>query len=79
MDYITVTRYDSRDNLYVAYHPDLPGCVADGATGDEARANLALFRETWLAHYREHGLAIPQPRALGDVWQDANAHLWSDV
>jgi predicted RNase H-like HicB family nuclease len=49
---------------YSAYVPDLPGCVATGATQDEVNSNI---REAIRFHFdglREDGLPIPQPEAL---------------
>lgn len=46
---------------YSAYVPDLPGCVATGATSQEVANNI---REAILLHLdglRQDGLAIPQP------------------
>jgi predicted RNase H-like HicB family nuclease len=46
---------------YAAYVPDLPGCVASGATVEETER---LTREAIGFHIeglRAHGLAIPQP------------------
>ena len=49
---------------FSAYVPDLPGCVATGATQDEVNSNI---REAIRFHFdglREDGLPIPQPEAL---------------
>lgn len=51
------------DGNYSAYAPDLPGCVAAGETIEET---IALMREAMALHIevtREHGEAIPEPRA----------------
>jgi predicted RNase H-like HicB family nuclease len=48
---------------YSAYVPDLPGCVAAGASLEET---LALIREAIAAHLallRENGDPIPSPTA----------------
>lgn len=46
---------------YTATHPELPGCVAWGDSAEEALANLADSRETWIAGCLERGLPIPEP------------------
>jgi antitoxin HicB len=46
---------------FVASHPDLPGCISQGATADEAVANLAQARAAWLEVRIEDGLFIPAP------------------
>jgi predicted RNase H-like HicB family nuclease len=48
-------------NNYSAYVPDLPGCVATGATVEEAEAQIREAIEFHLDGMREDGLAIPQP------------------
>src|SRR5258707_14665049 len=49
------------DGLYVASHPDLPGCVSQGNSADEAVADLDDAREAWLAVRFEDKLFIAEP------------------
>lgn len=44
---------------YSAYVPDLPGCVATGATQDEAEAAIRTAIELHLDGMREDGTPIP--------------------
>jgi len=46
---------------YSAYVPDLPGCVATGATIEEVEAQIREAIEFHLDGMREDGLPIPQP------------------
>ena len=46
---------------YSAYVPDLPGCVATGATVEETEQLLREAIELHLIGLREDGLPIPQP------------------
>jgi predicted RNase H-like HicB family nuclease len=46
---------------FSAYVPDLPGCVATGATVAEAEAAIREAIELHLAGMREDGLPIPAP------------------
>ena len=48
-------------NNYSAYVPDLPGCVATGATIEETEQLLREAIELHLIGLREDGLPIPQP------------------
>jgi len=48
---------------YAGYVPDLPGCVATGATVDEVTRNIRDAIELHLAGLREDDLPIPEPRA----------------
>lgn len=49
------------DGIYVASHPDLPGCVSMGSTPNEAIDNLAEVRELWLEGQLANGSSIPEP------------------
>jgi predicted RNase H-like HicB family nuclease len=46
---------------YSAYAPDLPGCVATGATLEEAAAQIREAIEFHLEGLREDGAPIPEP------------------
>ena len=53
-------------NNYSAYVPDLPGCVATGATMEETEQLIREAIELHLAGLREDGLPIPQPSSKVD-------------
>jgi predicted RNase H-like HicB family nuclease len=58
--------YEKSSSGYGAYVPDLPGCVAAGATVDET---ARLIREAIAMHLqgmREDGEAIPEPSTVTD-------------
>src|SRR5262249_21613691 len=46
---------------FVAKHPDLEGCLAQGETADEAVAALADARRLWVQTRLDDGLPIPEP------------------
>lgn len=46
---------------YAAYVPDLPGCIATGATRDEVMDNIREAIEMHLEALREDNLPIPEP------------------
>ena len=48
-------------NNYSAYVPDLPGCIATGATKAEVESLIHDAIELHLAGMREDGDAIPPP------------------
>jgi antitoxin HicB len=47
---------------YVVRVPDLPGCLSQGDSPDEAIAMIRDAMRGWLTVALEHGDAIPQPR-----------------
>lgn len=49
------------DGVFVASHPDLLGCLAQGETANEVVANLDEARQAWISHRFEIGLPIPEP------------------
>jgi antitoxin HicB len=48
---------------YLIEFPDLPGCMSDGETVEEAIANGMDAKASWIAAMREAGRAIPMPTA----------------
>jgi predicted RNase H-like HicB family nuclease len=46
---------------FMATVPDLPGCMSDGATPEEALSNVQDAIVTWLEAARDLGHAIPRP------------------
>jgi predicted RNase H-like HicB family nuclease len=51
---------------YSAYVPDLPGCVATGATVEEAERLIRKAIELHLEGLREDGTPIPPPSSRVD-------------
>ncbi len=47
---------------YLIEYPDLPGCVSDGATIDEAIVNGQDAARSWLKTAAAHGDVIPEPQ-----------------
>lgn len=56
------TCWSRDDNAFVAEMPELPGCMADGATDKEARQNIELIAQEWLDTARLLGRPIPEPQ-----------------
>lgn len=50
-------------NNYSAYSPDVPGCVATGATREEAEREMHAALQMHLEGLREDGLPLPKPSA----------------
>lgn len=49
---------------YLVEFPDLPGCMSDGETVEEAVANGADAMRCWLAAMKEAGRPVP-PASVG--------------
>jgi predicted RNase H-like HicB family nuclease len=52
---------EKAENNYSAYVPDLPGCIATGATVAEVESQIREAIEFHLEGMREDGTAIPTP------------------
>lgn len=46
---------------YLIEFPDLPGCISDGETVEEAIANGMDAKRAWLTVAREQGRPLPEP------------------
>ncbi len=46
---------------YSAYAPDLPGCIATGATVEETEREMREAIRFHIEGLREDGLAVPEP------------------
>lgn len=51
---------------FSAYSPDLPGCVATGATREEAEANMYEAIQFHIEELREDGLPVPTSTATAE-------------
>jgi predicted RNase H-like HicB family nuclease len=51
----------------MAEHPELPGCMAQGATVQDALKNLDEVREFWIDEWLADGLELPEPINHADI------------
>ena len=65
---------DGHTGAYGVYFPDLPGCVAMGATIEEAVVNAAEAMRDWVDVTVERGGAIPEPRTIEALLVDTEVH-----
>ena len=54
---------EKAEGNYSAYVPDLPGCVATGATVPEVEAQIREAIAFHVEGMREEGLAVPPPQS----------------
>ena len=59
MKYLIVV--EKTETGFSSYCPDLPGCVATGATRDEVEREMAAAVSFHLDGMKEDGLQIPEP------------------
>ncbi|MGQ9627644.1 MAG: type II toxin-antitoxin system HicB family antitoxin [Anaerolineae bacterium] len=57
---------EKAEGNYSAYSPDLPGCVATGATIEEAKKNMQEALKMHVQGLLEDGLPIPEQRSFAE-------------
>jgi antitoxin HicB len=57
-----VTFYPAEEGGYVAEIEDLPGCITQGETVDEAAAAIEECRVAWMETALANGMEVPPPR-----------------
>jgi predicted RNase H-like HicB family nuclease len=60
--YEVIIYWSEADQAYIAEVPELPGCMADGSTYQEALANAETIIQEWIETATELGRPIPVPR-----------------
>jgi predicted RNase H-like HicB family nuclease len=60
--YEIIIYWSADDNTFIAEVPELPGCMADGKTYQEAITNAEVIIGEWLETAKELCRQIPIPR-----------------
>ena len=60
--YEIIIYWSKEDNAFIAEVPELPGCLADGATYHAAISNAEVVIREWIETARELGRPVPEPR-----------------
>ncbi len=60
--YEIIIFWSEEDDAYLAQAPELPGCMADGKTYQEALANVEVIIQEWIETARELGREVPEPK-----------------
>ena len=61
MKYCIMMKYSAKENCYIVTVPDLPGCMADGNTPNEAYENIKTVIEEYIETAHMEGRKIPKP------------------
>ncbi len=62
--YEMVVYWSDEDGTYVVEVPELPGCMADGNTYEEAIDNTLLVIREWMETAKKIGREIPKPKGM---------------
>jgi predicted RNase H-like HicB family nuclease len=60
--YELVIYWSKEDARFVVEVPELPGCMADGATYRQALDNVQVVIEEWIETAQDMGRDLPEPR-----------------
>ena len=60
--YEVIIYWSSEGEAFIAEIPELPGCMADGATREEALSNAHVVIQEWIETAKELGREIPEPK-----------------
>lgn len=60
--YEIIVYWSKDDDLYIAEVPELAGCIADGASYQEAITNAEEIIKEWIETAKELGRDIPKPK-----------------
>lgn len=60
--YELVIWWSEDDSAFLVEVPELPGCMADGKTYEEALANVQVVIAEWIETAKALGRPIPEPK-----------------
>jgi len=60
--YEMIVYWSEEDKAFLVEVPELPGCMADGASYQEAITNAEVIVREWIETAEQLGRPIPQPK-----------------
>ena len=60
--YELIIYWSKEDDAFIVDVPELPGCMADGATYEEAVTNAQRVIEEWVETAHSLGRPVPEPK-----------------
>ena len=60
--YERIIYWSDADERFIVEVPELDGCMADGATAEEALRNAETVITEWIETAKELGREVPQPK-----------------
>ena len=62
LKYEMILYWSKEDDTFIVEVPELPGCMADGTTYEEAVKNAIKIINEWIETAKEEGREIPIPK-----------------
>ncbi len=60
--YELIIYWSEEDQAFIVEVPELPGCMADGETYQEAVQNVEVVIQQWITTAQELGRSLPEPK-----------------
>jgi predicted RNase H-like HicB family nuclease len=60
--YEIIIYWSQEDQAFIAEVPELPGCMADGKTYQEALSNAEIIIQEWIETAGELNRPVPEPK-----------------
>ncbi len=60
--YEVIVFWSAEDSAYIAEVPELPGCMADGTSYEDAISSVQKVIQEWIDTAVELGRTIPEPK-----------------
>ncbi len=60
--YELIIYWSKEDDAFVVDVPELPGCMADGASYEQAVANTQVVIQEWIETAKSIGRTVPEPK-----------------
>jgi predicted RNase H-like HicB family nuclease len=60
--YEVIIYWSNDDNAFIAEVPELPGCMADGVSYNDAVNNVQVIMAEWIETAKTLGRLIPEPK-----------------
>ena len=77
--YEIIIYWSREDEAFIAEVPELPGCMADGKTCQEALSNAETVIQEWIETAAELGRPVPEPGRKRRIGLDMPDDLLSSV
>ena len=60
--YEVIIYWSEEDDSFIAEVPELPGCMADGDSHQDALRNVQVVIREWIDTARDMGRPVPKPK-----------------
>ena len=60
--YEIIIYWSNLDGAFIAEVPELPGCMAHGATQSKALREVKVAMKLWLDTAKQDGITVPEPK-----------------